>query len=162
LNVDVNVCVMAILRRQAGHTLSMRRLHDALIHELGSAAGSYHQLHQRLKQTPATFQLHEQPSPLPGETTWPMEVREQYSGALQDAGLDLSPLVSLAEFGREETPGVLGGLQRTLAAVRAHRDLDPLLAADLLATLSELPQLQEVLERAQRTTTLPHGLPAEP
>jgi|SRR5262245_11379248 len=139
--------------------MSLRRLHDALVRELGPVAGSYHQLHQRLKQAPASFQLLEQPSPLPGVANWPMELREQYSGALLDAGLDVSPLVSLADFASAETAGVLGGLERTLAALRAQRDLDPLLASDLLATLGELPQLQDALDQAQRTTSPLHDPP---
>jgi hypothetical protein len=157
--VNVNVHAIEVLSRQTGQTMSLRRLHDVLVHELGPVAGSYHQLHQRLKQAPASFQLLEQPSPLPGEASWPMELREQYSGALLDAGFDVSPLVSLADFAHAETPGVLGGLERTLAALRA-RDLDPLLASDLLATLAELPQLQDALEQVPPTTSPPHDLPA--
>ena len=151
---------MDVLRRQAGHTLSLQRLHDALVHELGAAAGSYHQLHQRLKQTGGGFVLFERPNPLVEASAWPSEVREQYADALRRAGLDLSPLVSLAGTADREQPGLLSGLEETLSTLRSQSDADPQLAADLLATLSDLADLQDALLRAPQTTTDPPGLPA--
>ena len=157
----IEACVTDVLRRQAGHTLSLQRLHEALVHELGTAAGSYHQLHQRLKQAGRAFVVFERPSPLLEDSAWPPEVRAQYAMALRNAGLDLSPLVSLTGVTEQPAPGLLNGLEETLGALRAQSASDPQLAADLLATLSDLADLQDALLTVPPTTTAPRDLLAE-
>ncbi len=149
-----------MLRRHACSTLSLRQLHESLVHELGPAAGTYHQLHQRLKQARGVFHVVERAGPLLDVNSWPREIREQYMDALSAAGLDFSPLVSLATV-PDRDPGILGGLEETLASLQARSGADPLLRADLVATLSELPNLLHALASATPPTTDPHNLPAE-
>jgi hypothetical protein len=149
----IEAWVAEALRRQTGHTLSLQRLHDALAHELGPAAGTYHHLHQRLKQAQGTFVLQERPSPLIDESLWPVDMRQQYAGALRSVGIDLSPLVSLNATAEDHDPGVLGVLERTLTALRARCGADPAFAADLVNAIAELPNLQDALETGRPTTT---------
>jgi hypothetical protein len=151
-----------VLRRHTCHTLSLQQLHDALVHELGPAAGTYHQLQQRLKQARAVFHVVERAGPLLEECAWPREIREQYAGALREAGLDFSPLVSLAAASPGRDTGILGGLEETLASLHTRSRTDPLLSADLMAALNELPSLLQALETAPPPTIALHGPHAEP
>ena len=154
---QIEVNATEILRRQAGHTLSLQRLHDALVGELGAAAGSYHRLLQRLKRAPGVFQVDERAGALTETQAWPLEIREQYAGALRAAGLDLSPLVSLLQAEPSAESGLLGGLEATLAGLRARAQKDPALENDVRAVFSDLPDLLEALAQALPTTTPPHS-----
>jgi hypothetical protein len=158
----VEVCTTELLRRQPGHTLSLQRLHDALLRELGAAAGTYHQLQQRLKHAHAVFRVVERPGPLTDMHTWPLELREQYTGALRAAGLDLSPLVILVGPSESLDAGLLGGLEATLTALQARAQKDPALESDVRAVFSDLPELLEALAQALPTTTPPRNPAAEP
>src|SRR5687768_191261 len=97
-----------VLRRSAGHALTLRRLHEALRQQLGPAAGTYHQLQYRLKQARTAFVILERPNPLVDETSWPESLRTEYTNALHAAGLDTSPVVALAARPDDENPGLVG------------------------------------------------------
>jgi hypothetical protein len=143
-----------LLRRSAGHTLSLKRLHETLKRELGPGAGTYHQLQQRLNQARSAFVVLERPNPLADEASWPEAVRAEYARALDQAGLDLSPVVSLVASA-DELPGLIGELGRTLSHLCECARLEPALQAELITAMADLPELEQAIIPALRTTTPP-------
>ena len=158
----IETWISEALRRQAGHTLSLQRLHDGLVHDLGAAAGSYHQLQQRLKQARGSFHLQERAHPLADPIQWPSDIREQYENALRRAGIDLSPLVSLPAPPDHQERGILSVLEQTLCALRSACAADQAMTTDLASAFSDLADLQIAWEPAPPTTTVLHGLPPQP
>jgi hypothetical protein len=143
-----------LLRRSAGRTLSLKRLHATLQQELGPAAGTYHQLQYRLKQARNAFLVLERSNPLGDEAAgWPENVRSEYITALDCAGLDLSPIVSLVVMEDEEPRGLLGELERTLKHLSERVRYEPGLEAELVTALAELPVLEQNLRSARPPTT---------
>ena len=147
-----------VLRRSVGHALTLRRLHETLRQQLGPAAGTYHQLQHRLKQARSAFMILERPNPLVDDSSWPESVRTEYVNALHDAGLDTSPVVSLAVRPDDE-PGLFGELGRTLGHLCDRVRLHPALEAELVTVLTELPVLEQALGPALQTTRSPHDPP---
>ncbi|MEX2282958.1 MAG: hypothetical protein WEE89_10795 [Gemmatimonadota bacterium] len=147
-----------LLRRSAGRMLSLKRLHETLKRELGPGAGTYHQLQQRLNQARHAFIILERPNPLADEASWPETVRAEYALALDRAGLDLSPVVSLVSSA-DEQPGLVGELGRTLSHLCECVRLEPALQAELIEALADLPALEQAITPARQTTTPPPDLP---
>jgi hypothetical protein len=143
-----------LLRRSAGHTLSLKRLHETLKQQLGPGAGTYHQLQQRLNQARSSFVVLERPNPLADDLSWPDTVRAEYARALDQAGLDLSPVVSLVSSVDEES-GLIGELGRTLSHLSECARREPALQAELITALADLPELEQAIMPALRTTTPP-------
>jgi hypothetical protein len=143
-----------LLRRQAGRALSLQQLHALLLQELGPGAGTYHQLHQRLKKTAAPLRLLERTHPFPAEQDWPEDARARYQQALQDAGYDPSPIVALSAAS-EEAPDVLDELRTTLLDLSEQLQQESHFSADIVAALSGLAEIQEQAARAARPTILP-------
>jgi hypothetical protein len=148
-----------VLRRSAGHALTLRRLHETLRQQLGPAAGTYHQLQHRLKQARSAFVILERPNLLVDDTSWPESVRTEYTNALHDAGLDTSPIVSLAVRPDAE-PGLVGVLGRTLGHLCDCVRADPALQPELITALTELPALEQALAPALQPTRSPRDPPA--
>lgn len=146
-----------LLRRQRGRTLTLQQLHELLVHELGPGAGTYQQLHHRLKQTAGRLRVLERTDPL-GDQSWPAEIRQQYLHALEDAGVDTSPIVSLLPANDDET-SVLDDLRATLLNLSDQLQQDALLRDEVIAALSQLPGLQERMAAAEPTTIPPRDPP---
>jgi len=147
-----------LLRRHAGRALSLLQLHGLLLDELGPRAGTYHQLHQRLKKSSAPLRILERSHPFPGELNWPPETRVLYERALEDAGYDVSPIVALAA-GADESPTVLDELRATLLSLSEQLQDEDRINIDIVAALTGLPELQNQTAAAMRPTTLPRNPP---
>ena len=155
---SIESCSTELLRRQAGRALSLLQLHELLLDELGARAGTYHQLHQRLKKSSAPLRILERSHPFPGESNWPLETRMLYERALEDAGYDLSPIVALAP-GADETPTVLDELRATLLGLSEQLQDGDRINIDIVAALTGLPELQNQTAAALRPTTPLRGPP---
>ena len=148
-----------LLRRQAARALSLRQLHALLLQELGASAGTYHQLHQRLKKTAAPVRLLERSPAFPTELDWPEDARVQYQRALVDAGYDASPIVALTTS-VDDAPNVLDDLRATLLELSEQLQ-EERFSADIIAALGGLPELQQRAARAAQPTSLPRDPPSE-
>jgi hypothetical protein len=158
--VDIESLTTELLRRQAGRALSLRQLHGLLLQELGPVAGTYHQLHQRLKKTAAPLRLLECTHPFPAEHDWPDDARTEYWQALQDAGYDASPIVALSATS-DDTPDVFDDMRATLLDLSEQLQHESHFAADIVAALSGLAEIQAQAARAERPTILPRDPPGE-
>ena len=147
-----------LLRRQAGRALSLQQLHALLLHELGPGAGTYHQLHQRLKKSAAPLRLLERTHAFPAELNWPDEARLRYQRALLAAGYDASPIVALAAT-PDDTTDVLDDLRTTLLELSEQLQQESHFTADIVAALSGLAEIREQAVRAKPPTILPRDLP---
>jgi hypothetical protein len=145
------------LRLQHGQTMSLSTLHDRLVDELGPSAGTYHQLYVTLKRARQRFAVLER-----AHTTyagvWPERLRDDYESALQGAGVDLSPVVTLVPYGSEDpVNGILESLRSTLAAFATELQADPVAAAEMIGTITALQALPRLRAATPRTTTRPRG-----
>ena len=126
-----------VLQRSTCHSMSLQHLHEQLVHELGGTAGTYHELHLRLKQRNQLFSVVCRADPLYQPGPWTGAVREQYASALQQAGLDTSPVVTLLQL-KTDQPDVVGCLRATLMDVASQLGDDPTAREDVLAALTGL------------------------
>jgi hypothetical protein len=156
----IESCSTELLRRQAARALSLQQLHSLLVQELGASAGTYHQLHQRLKKTAAQLRLLERSPAFPAELDWPDDARLQYQRALVDAGYDASPIVALTTS-VDDVPNVLDDLRATLLELSEQLQEETRFSTHIIAALGGLPQLQQQAARAAQPTTLPPDPPAE-
>src|SRR5687767_13901904 len=91
----------ARMLRRNGYSASVRQLHTMLVREHGPRVGSYHELYDRLKRKHERFALVDRTDPLIPDPTWSGEARLRYAEALQGAGIDLTPVVSLVQTDTE-------------------------------------------------------------
>jgi hypothetical protein len=141
------------LRLHNGQTMTLSDLHATLVDELGLAAGTYHQLYQRLKRSSHRFVLFERPSAVyPSE--FPDEWRSDYERALRTAGLDLSPVVTLVPQS-DEADDVLSTLRETLLTLSKTLQSDEAVASELIETVNALEQVPWTRGEVQQPTSRP-------
>ncbi len=155
---SIESCSTELLRRHSGHALTLQRLHELLLQELGPAAGTYHQLHQRLKKSSAPLRILERADPFPSELDWPADTRSVYERALQQAGYDTTPIVALTPAA-EDPPTVLDDLRATLLELSEQLGQDDRFTIDIVAALTGLSGLHQQTGAATQPTTPPHDLP---
>ena len=153
--------VTELLQRDPNRSFSVQQLHTLLIHEVGHSAGTYHDLQSRLKRSGGRFMLVDRASPLGPEGSWTHEVREAYSGALNRAGIDFSPIVSLSPSGsgEESEASVVAALRTTLLTLSLELD-DPRVREDILSTLLAVTPRAGPESEGPTTTHPPGPLPA--
>jgi hypothetical protein len=123
-----------LLARCPSHSLSLYQLHAMLVHEAGGPTGTYQELHLRLKQRSAQFSVVCRARPWGDGELWTGAVREAYSRALDQAGVDTSPLVTLvAASDRQED--VVIAMRTTLQLLGNDLTDDPVAREDLLYVL---------------------------
>ncbi|HEX7120012.1 MAG TPA: hypothetical protein VF212_14560 [Longimicrobiales bacterium] len=104
----VERCAREVLRADAALTVPLSRLHRALVAEAGPSAGTYGQLHDRLRRSPERFALIESP-PLPWDAApWPDDERRSYLDALYRVGVVAEPRVLLRDGGAVAAGGAPG------------------------------------------------------
>ena len=124
-----------VLQRSACHSLSLQQLHALLERETAGRAGTYHELHLRLKQKSQQFSVVCRPRPWGDNELWTGTVREAYASAIEQAGVDTSPVVTL--IGRDLPQGDLVDTMRaTLLDLKPELELDPVAREDLLFVLT--------------------------
>ena len=141
------------LRSHNGQTMTLSDLHATLVDELGPAAGTYHQLYQRLKRSRHRFVLFERRNAVyPGE--FPDECRTDYERALRTAGFDLSPVVTLAPES-DESSDVLSTLRETLLTLSKTLASEDAVASELIETVNALEQAPWPRDEAPQPTSRP-------
>ena len=153
--------VSELLQRDPNRSLTVQQLHTLLIHEVGPSAGTYHDLQARLKRAASRFLLVDRATPFAAEGGWSHEVREAYSGALDRAGVDFSPIVSLGPVpsGPEHPADVVAALRTTLLALSLELE-DPRAREDILSTLLAVSSCAGPVPAMPTTTPPPGPLPA--
>ena len=129
--------VTDLLQRCACHSLSLQQLHTRLVREVGGSAGTYHELHTRLKLRSTQFSVVCRPDPLGAGPQWTGGVREAYAEALRRAGVDTSPVVTLLA-NHHDRSDVMAAMRATLMEISAQLNEDPVAREDLLLALTAL------------------------
>lgn len=153
MNTALEARAKDILVRYPARSLSLPRLHELLVAELGTAAGTYHDLQAKLRQSEARFLILEPRDPLAASTDWPAEVRSAYTREITRLP-GQEPLVTLTDPFPSATESPLAALHRTLCDLRDAN----LGAPDLFW---EMGQLDVLLTPAEPSTTPPPPLRPE-
>ena len=149
---SIEVLCAERLRMLPCQTMSLNCLHDTLLNEFGPAAGSYHQLYLTLKRSRQRFAVLER-AHTAYAGVWPERLRDDYEHALQSAGVDVSPVVTLVPSASEDSvSNVLELLRVTLAAFATELQADPVAAAEMLSTIMALQSLPRLRAVKPRTT----------
>lgn len=124
-----------VLQRSACHCLSLQQLHAMLIRERPGCAGTYHELHLRLKQKSQQFAVVCRPRAWGDSELWTGSVREAYVSAIEQAGLDTSPLVTLQAHAPDDAD-LISAMRATLMQLRPGLEQDLAGLDDLLFALT--------------------------
>lgn len=154
---SIEVLVTEHLRLRNGQTTTLSTLHANLIDEIGPAAGTYHQLYQRLKRSTHRFALFERPNPV-YTVSWPDDCQAEYERALRKAGVDLSPVITLVPETDDEPECVFTTLRATLLALSQELQADAAMANEVMGAITALQQIPRLRDEAPRPTSPPRDL----
>lgn len=140
-----------VLERFPSRSLSLSRLHEILVAELGPAAGTYHDLHASLRQSTTRFLVMEPKDPLAAVDGWPAEVRSAYTEQLMQLPGG-ETMVALTRTAGGIESDALGALHQTLCDLRDS-------GVSVVDQFREMTQLYDQLAQAA-PSTIPPRLPS--
>jgi hypothetical protein len=155
---SIEALVTEHLRRRNGQTTTLSALHANLVDELGAAAGSYHQLYQRLKRCSQRIAVFERPNPVYA-VSWPEDCQADYERAMRGAGVDLSPVVTLVPEPDDEAESVFITMRATLLTLAKELQSDAALANEVIGAVMALREVPQVRAETPRPTTPPRSRP---
>jgi len=115
--------LIQILRDSTAPALPLRDLHRALEAESVGGAGSRTLLEESLRKRSNVFIVLETANPLGNPDAWPAGARSEYERALEAAGLETGPHVSLADGGPQDDPLDDSARGRTCGILASLREL---------------------------------------
>lgn len=153
---SIEALVTEQLRLRTGRTMTLSTLHTNLVDEIGPAAGSYHQLYQRLKRCSHRIAMFERPNVV-YTVSWPADCQADYERAMRQAGVDLSPLVTLVPTQDDEPESVFSTLRATLLTLSKELQADATLANEVIGAVMALQEVPQVHAEKRRPTSRPRG-----